>query len=264
MIDTHCHLNFHAFKDDVENVIKEEQTAGVTTIINVGTKLDSSQSAVDLAKQYDNLYAIVGIHPHHADKLENGWEETLKHIAKQEKVVAIGEIGLDYFSYRSNGIVDPKVQKKVFEAQIQLAHELKLPLQIHNRLAGKDILEILHHHRNLLQTIPGMFHCFAGSIEILKEILDLGFYVGFDGNLTYPGLAPEETTMLSELAKATPLDRIVTETDSPYLTPIPHRGERNSPAYIPLIVEEIARIKNIPVEEVAEQTTENAKRLFSL
>src|SRR5438034_440189 len=99
MIDTHCHLNFHAFKDDVENVIKETQTAGVTTIINTGTKLDSSQSAVDLAKQYDNLYAIVGIHPHHADKLENGWEETLKHIAKQEKVVAIGEIGLDYFSY---------------------------------------------------------------------------------------------------------------------------------------------------------------------
>jgi len=264
MIDTHCHLNFHAFKDDVENVIKETQTAGVTTIINTGTKLDSSQSAVDLAKQYDNLYAIVGIHPHHADKLENGWEETLKHIAKQEKVVAIGEIGLDYFSYRSNGIADPKVQKKVFEAQVQLAHELKLPLQIHNRLAGKDILEILHHHRNLLQTIPGMFHCFAGSIEILKEILDLGFYVGFDGNLTYPGLAPEETTMLSELAKATPPDRIVTETDSPYLTPIPHRGERNTPAYISLIVEEIARIKNIPVEEIAEQTTENAKRLFSL
>src|SRR5258706_7369414 len=162
MVDVHCHLNFHAFKDDVDNVIKDVHAAGVTTIINTGTRLDSSQSAVDLAKQYDNLYAIVGIHPHHADRLEENWEEKLREIAKQSKVVAIGEIGLDYHSYASNGIVDPKIQKNIFEAQIQIAHELHLPLQIHNRLAGKDIVAILQHHKNLLQTIPGMFHCFAG------------------------------------------------------------------------------------------------------
>lgn len=264
MVDVHCHLNFHAFKDDVDEVINDARAAGVATIINTGTKLDSSQSAVDLAKHYNNLYAIVGIHPHHADKLEENWEATLREIARQPKVVAIGEIGLDYHSYASNGIVDPKIQKDIFETQIQIAYELHLPLQIHNRLAGKDIVEILQHHRNLLQTIPGMFHCFAGSVEILKIILSMGFYVGFDGNLTYPGLAPGETTTLSELAKTTPLDRIVTETDSPYLTPIPHRGERNMPTYIPLIVNEIAKIKHISADEVDKQTTGNAKVLFSL
>ena len=128
MIDVHCHLNLRGFEDDTDEVIKRAFEAGVTKIINVGTSLESSKKAVELAQKYENLYAIVGIHPHHADKLENGWVSELKKIAQNKKVVAIGEIGLDYFSYKSNGIVDPKIQKEIFEKQIQLANELKLPL----------------------------------------------------------------------------------------------------------------------------------------
>src|SRR5579859_725204 len=165
MIDVHCHLNFRGYENDHDNIIKEASANGVVNIINVGTKIDSSQRAVNLAKQYEKLYAIVGIHPHHADKhnLSSNWLEELENLAKQPKVVAIGEIGLDYYRYQSNGIVDVKLQKEIFEKQIMLAYRTKLPLQIHNRHAGKDILEILHHHKNYLLNIPGMFHCFAGD-----------------------------------------------------------------------------------------------------
>lgn len=265
MIDAHCHLNFKAFEKDVDEVIQQAFKNGVTKIINVGTKLDSSQKAIDLAEKYENLYAIVGAHPHHADKhdLSSDWLEQLENLAKKPKVVAIGEIGLDYFSYKSNDVVDPKLQKEVFEAQIELAHKLKLPLQIHNRHAGKDILEILNHHKNLLQDPPGMFHCFAGDFEILKQALNLGFYIGFDGNITYKGLAPGETTALEDVAKLTPLDRILTETDSPYLTPIPHRGERNMPSYVIIIGEFLAKLKNIDFDKLAQITTENANRIFN-
>src|SRR3989344_2970005 len=204
MIDVHCHLNFHSFAKDYDQVIKQAFEAGVTKIINVGTKIDSSQKAVDLAQKYNNLYAIIGVHPHHADKLENNWLEELEKLAKEPKVIAIGEIGMDYFSYKSNAIVDPKLQKEVFIKQIELAQTLKLPLQIHNRQAGKDIIDILKNHRNLLLNPPGMFHCFAGSMEILKSALEMGFFIGFDGNLTYKGVAPGEDTDLKDLARYVP------------------------------------------------------------
>lgn len=267
MIDVHCHLNFHAFKKDFDECIKNAKEKGVGTIINVGTKIDSSTTAVELSEKYDNLYAIVGVHPHHADKvdLSENWLEELEELAKKTKVVAIGEIGLDYFSYKSNGIVDPKLQKELFEAQIELASRVKLPLQIHGRHAGKDILEILHHHKNLLQSDnPGMFHCFAGDMDVLKGALDLGFYIGFDGNITYPGLAPGETVSLPDIAKATPLDRIVTETDSPFLSPIPFRGGRNEPQHVIIVGQFLAQVKEISFEEIADITTQNAKRLFNL
>lgn len=265
MIDVHCHLNFHAYAQDFDEVIHRAKEKGVSIIINVGTKIDSSEKAVELAQTYDDLYAIVGVHPHHADKqdVSSDWLEKLKELTQQPKVVAIGEIGLDYYRYQSNGTVDPQMQKEFFEAQLQLAHEQNLPIQIHNRHAGKDILEILEHHKNLLKNDrPGMFHCFAGSPEILKRALDLGFYIGFDGNSTYPGLAPLETTTLSELAKQTPLDRIVTETDSPFLTPIPHRGTRNEPSYVIIVGEFLAKLKGISFTDFDRQTTQNARDLF--
>lgn len=264
MIDVHCHLNFHAFEKDLDEVIKRAINAGVEKIINVGTSLESSQKAVELSEKYDNLYAIVGIHPHHADKLEDGWEKELEKIAKNKKVLAIGEIGLDYFSYKSNGIVKPSLQKKVFETQIQIAKDLKLPLQIHNRQAGKDVLAILKHHKNILRKTPGMFHCFAGSIEVLKNALSLGFYIGFDGNITYNGLAPGEDTALQELVGYTPIDRIVTETDAPFLTPVPNRGSRNEPSYVIIVGAAIAKIKNTSFSEVKKNTNKNAGDLFKL
>lgn len=264
MIDVHCHLNFHSFQNDFDQVIKKAFDAGVEKIINVGTSLESSQRAVELARDYENLYAIVGIHPHHADKLENDWENKLRNLAKNKKVLGIGEIGLDYFSYKSNGIVEKSLQKKIFETQIQIAADLNLPLQIHNRHAGNDILEILKHHKNILKSTPGMFHCFAGEIEILNSALSLGFYIGFDGNITYKGLAPGENTPLTELVKATPIDRIVVETDSPFLTPVPHRGSRNEPSYVIIVGETIAKIKNISFNKVNKITTQNSKNIFNL
>jgi len=263
MIDVHCHLNFHAYKDDVDSVIKDAFAKGVTKIINVGTKVDSSQEAVKLADAYENLYAIVGIHPHHADKHEEDWIAQLDRIIPHPKVLAIGEIGLDFYEYKSNGIVDKKLQREIFEAQILLASKHKLPLQIHNRHAGEDVIKILKENKHLLQKIPGMFHCFAGTKEVLRDALNLGFYIGFDGNITYPGLAPGETSDLRDLARAAPLDRLVIETDAPFLTPIPHRGKRNVPSYVIITAEYIAKLKNVSFEELVVQTDKNVYTLFS-
>jgi len=273
MIDAHCHLNFQSFEKDCDAVIKQAFKAGVTKIINVGTKLDSSEKAIELAQKYDSpnppagggeLYATVGIHPHHADKLETDWLESLKKLAKHSKVIAIGETGLDYFSYKSNAVTDPKLQKDLFIKQIELAYELKLPLQIHNRQAGKDIINVLMDHKSYLLNKPGIFHCFAGSIEILKSALQMGFYVGFDGNITYKGLAPGEATDLKDLAKYAPIDRIITETDSPYLAPEPKRGHRNMPEYVIITAGFIAKLKGLTFQEFELKTTENAELLFKL
>ncbi len=274
MVDVHCHLNFKSFSQDYDEVIKQARKDGVEKIINVGTQISSSKLAVELAQKYENLYAIVGIHPHHADspftlnKVKGMPEENylaeLEELAKKPKVVAIGEIGLDYYPYASNGVVDPTLQKKLFIEQIELAHKLNLPLQIHNRQAGEDILDILINHKSLIfnNRPPGMFHCFAGTVEVLKQVLDLGFYVGFDGNITYEGIAKGETVPLPELVKYAPLDRIVTETDSPFLTPEPNRRSRNIPSYVILVGQEIAKIKAVPFEKVEEQTVKNAYDIF--
>ncbi len=264
MVDTHCHLNFHKFADDVTDVVERANAHGVTHIVNVGTQISSSREAIDLAEQFDSCLAVVGIHPHHADKVEKGWEKELTQLAKHEKVIAIGECGMDYFSYQSNGIVDPTIQKKVFEQQLMIAHELQLPLQIHNRHAGKDIIEILRHHKSLLQAIPGMFHCMSGDIELLNQVLDLNFYVGFDGNITYPKLAPGEKTHLQDLVNAAPIERILIETDSPYLTPIPHRGTRNEPKNAIMVAEFIAQLKGISFDDVERITTQNFSTVFSI
>ncbi len=262
MIDVHCHLQFHSFEKDYDTVAKKAFADGVTKIINVGTKLDSSRKAIEFAEKYIEMYAIIGVHPHHADKLEEDWLQELEKFAIHSKVIGIGEIGLDYFSYKSNGIVDPKIQQEVFEQQIELSHNVDLPLQIHNRQAGEDVIAILKQHKNLLQTVPGMFHCFAGSMEVVKDALDLGFYIGFDGNVTYNGLAPGESVDLKDLARYVPLERLVIETDSPYLAPIPHRGERNTPGNAIITGKYIAELKKVPFETLVEQTTQNVYNIF--
>lgn len=277
MVDTHCHLNFKAFEEDLDEVIESAFEKGVTKIINVGAMLDSSKKAVELAEKYDSpageLFATVGIHPHHADKvpchpeLDSGsldifWREFEK-LAKHPKVVAIGECGMDYFSYKSNDVTNPKLQKELFIKQIQIANKLKLPLQIHNRQAGKDVIQVLSEHKSLLLNKPGVFHCFSGDIELLKRALDLGFFIGFDGNITYKGIAKGETISLSELAKYTPTDRILIETDAPYLTPIPYRGEKNKPEYAIITAQFIAKLKGLEFEELEAQTDKNAKEIFN-
>ncbi len=281
MIDAHCHLNFHSFEKDYDEVVKNAIAAGVTKIINAGTQISSSKWAVDLAEKYENLYAVAGVHPHHADKIpptpftkggkrdlgaaEGNWLEDLENIARHPKVVGIGECGLDYFNYQSNGIVEPRIQKKIFIDHLELAHKLKLPLQIHSRdeSARQDILEILKYHYDLLQPVPGMFHCMAGSIDSLKRVLELGFYVGFDGNITYKGIPSGEPEPLVKLVEYAPLDRIVIETDSPYLPPIQYRGQRNEPKYAIITGEFVAKVKGVPFEKVVEQTDKNVYTVFS-
>lgn len=264
MIDVHCHLQFHAFRKDYSDAIKRAFDAGVTTIINTGTSIESSESAVELAEKYDNLFAIVGIHPHHADKVKPGWDKELIKIAKRsKKVIGIGEIGLDYYSYESNGVVEPKLQKEIFIRQLEIANELNLPLQIHNRQAGEDILEILNQRPELIKH-GGMFHCFAGTNEVREKVLRMGFYLGFDGNSTYDGIAKGETVALKDHIKVTPIDQIVTETDAPFLAPVPHRGSRNEPSHVIIVAREISKIKGLDYSEVEKQTSENAKKLFRL
>lgn len=270
MVDTHCHLNFHKFDRDLDEVAKRAFDSGVRIIVNTGTSIPSSRRAVELANKLEKMYAIVGIHPHHADKadtefegeLQKDWLENLGKIATDEKVIGIGEIGLDYYRYKSNGIVDKKIQEETFRKQIELSIELKLPLQIHNRLAWDDTLGILLEYKSQLQESPGMFHCFSGSIEFTKRVLEAGFYLGFDGNITYDGIPPGEDTSLKDLVKYAPMDRILTETDSPFLAPIPLRGKRNTPENVIIIVQAIARIKNAEIAAVETATENNFKNIF--
>lgn len=270
MIDVHCHLNLHAFDKDYDEAITRAITAGVTIIVNTGTSIPSSRRAVELAQQYEQLYAIVGIHPHHADKtdkefegeLPEDWLAELKSLAQMPKVIGIGEIGMDYYRYKSNGIVEKKLQEDVFRKQIDLCLELGLPLQIHNRHAGEDVVRILSDYKNKFQDPPGMFHCFAGSVEVLKDALDMGFYIGFDGNSTYKGLAPGETVSLPDLILHTPLERILVETDSPFLTPVPLRGTRNEPANAVFVAEFIAKTRSIAYNELEAHIHQNFEAVF--
>lgn len=270
MLDAHCHMQFEKFEEDAAAVIKNAFTSGLTHLVNTGTSVDSSKKAIELTKKYDNTYAIVGIHPHHVDKTDEkyegfppaDWLEQLEKLAKEPKVIGIGEIGMDYWNYRTNGIVPKDLQEDAFRKQIDLSIKLNLPLQIHTRLAWDDTLRILSDYKNQLQNPPGMFHCFSGDIEFTKKVLDMGFFVGFDGNITYKGIPPGETTSLQDLVDYVPVDRILTETDAPFLSPVPVRGSRNEPKNIKFILEFIAQRKGIAYNTLEAQIERNFSEVF--
>lgn len=259
MIDTHCHLNFDAFDDDLDAVIARANTAGVTRMINPGVDEASSRAALELAAQHAGVYAAVGIHPNdtaHFSEDELSWVESL---ARLPKVVAIGEIGLDYHWDDS-----PKpMQFRAFEAQLALAARLELPVIIHNREASEDVIAILEMWaRDLppaLRERAGVLHSYSALGAVAERALAAGFYLGFTGPITF-----KNADELRRVAAGVPLDRILVETDAPFLTPTPHRGKRNEPAYIPLIVERLAALKTISKDEMAAATTANAERLFRL
>lgn len=266
LVDTHAHLNFQAFENDFEEVLRQAQDEGVEKIINVGANLNSSQKAVDMAQKYGWLYASVGIHPHHAEEtLKNLSTEELKNkleqLAKNPKVVAIGETGLDYHSYKNGGIADHQKQKELFEAQLKLAQELNLPVIFHCRDAHADMLKLLKPYTigHKLYAIRGVFHCFSGDEKFMKAVLEMGFNVGFDGNITY-----RNAQNLRERVKETPLERLVLETDCPYLPPEPLRGLRNEPKNVKIIARAVAEVKGLPIKVVEDQTTQNAQGLFGL
>lgn len=251
-VDSHAHLQWKSFEKDLDMVIEKAVKAGVEKIITIGTSLLESKKGVQLARRYPNVYATVGIHPHNAKYFNNNVARELKQMAEKPKVVAIGEIGLDYYRNLSS----KQAQQKAFKAQLLLAKELQLPVVIHDREAHSDVLKTLSEFQN---KIEGVMHCFSGSKEIAAQSIANGFYISFAGNITFPNAA-----RLHEIAAALELDKILVETDCPWLAPQKIRGKRNEPAFLTYTAEKIANLKNIPLEKVAKATTQNANDIFTL
>jgi TatD DNase family protein len=252
LVDSHAHLQWASFDEDREKVITRAREADVKYIVNIGYDLDGSKKAIELAEQHEGLYATVGIHPHNAYEFSEKVLDTLRSLSENPKVVAIGEIGLDY--YRN---LSPKAaQQKAFEAQLILAQELKLPVVIHDRDAHADILKTLSRFRG---KINGVMHCFSGSPEMAEHCVRMGYYISFAGPVTFPN-----AHKLHETAKTTALDKILIETDCPWLAPQEMRGKRNEPAFLPFTAEKIANLRGISLNELAEATTKNTRQIFHL
>jgi TatD DNase family protein len=251
LIDTHCHLDFPEFNADREEVIERARGQGINYIVNIGSSLEGSKKSLELSQKYDFIYSTIGLHPHEADGFSPEVKHLLEELARKDKVVAIGETGLDYYKNYSKA----ENQKTLFEFSVKLARDLGLPLVIHNRQAQDDTLKVLK------QALPqkAVVHCFSGDENFLKECLDLGFFVSFTCNITY-----KKAGDLRNLVKLTPLVRLLLETDAPFLPPEGLRGERNEPTYVKYLCEEIARLKEISIEEVAKTTTNNAKEFFNI
>jgi TatD DNase family protein len=253
LFDTHAHLNADQFEEDVEEVIQRAQAEGVSNIVVVGFDEKTIKGALKLAEDYEFIYAAVGWHP--VDAIDMTAEHLLwiEQLASHPKVVALGEMGLDYYWDKS-----PKdVQKEVFRKQIQLAKKVKLPIIIHNRDAHEDIVKILKEEN--ASEVGGIMHCFGSSLEIAKQCIEMNFYISFGGPVTF-----KNAKRPKEVAKELPIDRLLIETDCPYLAPHPYRGKRNEPSYVKLVAEAIAELKDMTYEDVVLATTENAKKLFAI
>ncbi|EIT84198.1 Mg-dependent DNAse [Fictibacillus macauensis ZFHKF-1] len=253
MFDTHTHLNAEQFQEDVEAVIQRAQDEGVTHMVVVGFDRPTITGAMKLADTYDFIYAAVGWHPVDAIDMTEEDLQWIEDLAAHPKVVAIGEMGLDYHWDKS----PHDVQKRVFRQQIQLAKRVKLPIIIHNREATQDVVDILRSEG--AAEVGGIMHCYSGSVEVAQECLDMNFYISLGGPVTFKNAKKPK-----EVAKEVPLDRLLIETDCPYLAPHPLRGKRNEPAYVKYVAETVAELREMPLEELIEHTTANAKRLFGL
>ncbi|MBP2645454.1 MAG: ycfH [Firmicutes bacterium] len=252
LFDSHAHVDDRRFKDDQDEVVSRAKEAGVTAFINVGADMFSSARSIAIAEKYESVYAAVGVHPHDAKDIRDEDYDKLATWSKHPKVVAIGEIGLDYhYDYSPRDI-----QQAVFIRQLALACKLQKPVILHDRESQGDLMAIVKEH---CQGMTGVFHCFSGSTEMARQVLAMGFYISLAGPVTFTN-----ANKLKAVAQEVPLDRLLVETDSPYLTPHPNRGKRNEPAYVRLVAEEVARLRGITLEELAEATTANVKRLFSI
>jgi len=251
-VDTHAHLQWASFDKDREHVISRARKAGVERLVNIGFDLDGSRKAIELAEKHKGLYSTVGIHPHNAGQLNQAVLDKLRKLCEETKVVAIGEIGLDYYRNLSSR----EAQKKAFTAQLLLAEELELPVVIHDREAHRDILEMLS---KFFGKIDGVMHCFSGSREMAEQCIKSEFYISIAGPVTFPN-----AHKLHEIAKWTDLNRILLETDSPWLAPQDVRGKRNEPAFLLSIAKKIAELRGITLDELAETTTRNAKEVFQI
>jgi TatD DNase family protein len=262
--DSHCHLENKRFDDDRAEVFARAKEAGVTTMLAIGNGDGPGTGTFDcgirLAQQHENVYATVGIHPHEAELAKPEDFDELQRLSQDSKVIAWGEIGLDYFYDHS-----PRdVQQQVFVKQMEMARSAELPIIIHNRPsdnsenAWDDLFRLLREHW-ASSGLGGVLHCFTGSVEHARAALDLGFMISFAGNITYP-----KAQNIRDAAALAPLDRIFIETDSPYLAPVPHRGKRNEPAFVVESARQIGQLRNLATEEVGRQTSENFRRFFGL
>jgi TatD DNase family protein len=253
LTDSHTHMNDPQFDEDREQAIERAREAGISLMINVGFNRQTIPSSLALAEKYDFIYSTVGWHPHDAIDMKEEDLVWIESLLEHPKVVAIGEIGLDY--YWDNSPRD--VQADVFRKQIRLARKVGMPIVIHNRDAHQDVVDILREEK--ADEVGGVMHCFSSSWEIAKECLDLNFYISFGGPVTFKNAVKPK-----EVAKQVPLDKLLIETDSPYLTPHPYRGKRNETAYVKLVAEMVAEIHGLTLEEIANITTDNAKKLFRI
>lgn len=250
LIDTHTHLHLPQFDDDRVAVLARAEAAGVRRMIEIGYDLPSSRQAIALAGEYDAIYAVVGVQPNYAAEVPDGWLDELRRLAAHPKVVAIGEIGLDYHWERA----PHDLQAELFRAQLALARECGLPVVIHSREAADDTVAIL---QESARGQAGVMHSFSGDWRYAAACLEVGFYLSFSGPITFPKAAE-----LHEVARRAPLDRILTETDSPYLAPHPKRSQRNEPAYVRLVAERLAVLRNLSLDDLGAAVWHNAARLF--
>lgn len=253
LLDSHSHYNDEKFDNDRDIIIKEAYNSGVKTIINAGYSLESSKKAIEIANQYKFMYATVGVSPNDIEDVKTNYIEEIEKLANDYKVVAIGEIGLDYYWNKEN----KEKQKEIFIEQINLANKLNLPIVIHTRDAIMDTIDILKNKIKCKKT--GVFHCCPLNVELVKEAIKLGFYISFAGPVTF-----KNSKNADEIIKIVPLDKMLIETDSPYLSPEPVRGTRNDSRNVKYIAQKIAKVREKTIEEIAKQIKENAKTIFRI
>ncbi len=253
LIDSHAHLEMPEFRKDLKEVLQRAKASGVEYIFTVGTGKKDWRATLEIAESNSMVYALLGVHPHHAKEIDEQTYPILKQLCQNRKVKALGEIGLDFF----RNLSPQEIQLRRFREQIELAKELNLPIVIHDRDAHQETLEVLRSQK--AEQCGGIIHCFSGDYDMAKTCLDMGFYISIPGNITF-----KNAERLREVVSRLPLDSLLIETDAPFLTPEPYRGKRNEPSYVRYTAEKIAEIKKVAFEKVAEATTENALRVFRL
>jgi len=255
LIDTHCHLDWKTFDPDREAVIDRAVQAGVRRMITIGVDGLSSRRAIEIAEQHEAVYAAVGVHPNDCAGFDAAALQEIRSLAQHPKVVAIGEIGLDDYWHK----VDRDTQARAFRAQLELAAEINKPVIIHSRDAALDVVNVLEDFTAHTARLSGTLHSYFDDLAIARRVFAIGLYIGVTGPITF-----KKSDREREIVRQVPLDRVLLETDAPFLTPVPHRGGRNEPAYVRHVAEVIASVRGQPVAEIAQQSTQNAERLFSL
>ena len=253
IFDTHAHYNDEAFDKDRDELLRSLNAKGIGTVVNVGASIQSTKETLQLTRQYHFVYGAAGVHPNETGELNDNLMDWLRYITREDKIVAVGEIGLDYHWEEP----EPKIQKYWFVRQLALAREERLPVIIHSRDAARDTLDIIKAER--AKETGGVIHCFSYGVDLAREYLQMGFYLGIGGVVTF-----HNARKLKEVVKYAPLDQLVLETDCPYLSPEPYRGRRNSSLNLIYVAEQIGQIKNIPADEVILVTSRNAKRLYRI